>query len=185
MQPSLPNKKRASLDRNLFVSSIAPLTRPVWWEYQLWRLRFDWRKNQLHAMSSVHKRAMPYISKNALSDWLEQSQKNREFFKSHELTDDKGTLKQAGQFKRGQQMLIDPAMDAVTSAADAGCFATYYPETRRRTHPPRIVHRAHSVSGRRETQRLRRNPGKNLRGVLYAFGRYFPHSHSVKKLDDH
>ncbi|WP_279028277.1 hypothetical protein [Gibbsiella quercinecans] len=38
LQPSLPNKKRASLDRNLFVSSIEPLTRPEWWEYQLWRL---------------------------------------------------------------------------------------------------------------------------------------------------
>lgn len=62
---------------------------------------------------------------DAFADWLEQRRKNREFFKSHKLTDDEGRLKQAGQFKRGQQILIDPVMDAVMAAADAGCFATY------------------------------------------------------------
>lgn len=33
--------------------------------------------------------------------------------------------KEAGTFKRGAQMLADPAMDAVLAAADVGCFATY------------------------------------------------------------
>lgn len=89
-QPGVPDEEREPLDRGLFASAMARLIRPEWWEHQLWRLRLDWRENQLRAMGSVHKRAMPYISKDALADWLEQRRKNREFFKSHELTDDEG-----------------------------------------------------------------------------------------------
>lgn len=56
----------------------------------MWRLRGDWRENQLRAVGNVHKRATPYISRDALADWLEQRRKNREFFKSHELADEEG-----------------------------------------------------------------------------------------------
>ncbi|MGV8925726.1 MAG: replication endonuclease [Ewingella sp.] len=78
------------LDRSIFVSAMARLINPDWWERKLWRLRCDWRENQLRAIGSIHKRATPYISRDALSDWLEQRRKNREFFKSHELEDDEG-----------------------------------------------------------------------------------------------
>lgn len=78
------------LDRAVFVSAMARMINPDWWERQLWRLRGDWRENQLRAIGNVHKRATPYISRDALADWLEQRRKNREFFKSHELADDEG-----------------------------------------------------------------------------------------------
>lgn len=78
------------LDRSVFVSAMARLINPEWWERQFWRLRCDWRENQLRAIGSIHKRATPYISRDALADWLEQRRKNREFFKSHELEDNDG-----------------------------------------------------------------------------------------------
>lgn len=80
----------APLDRAVFVSALYRMITPDWWERQLWRLRGDWRENQLRAVGNVHKRANPYISRDALADWLEQRRKNREFFKSHELVDDEG-----------------------------------------------------------------------------------------------
>lgn len=78
------------LDRAVFVSAMARMITPDWWERQLWRLRCDWRENQLRAIGNVHKRATPYISRDALADWLEQRRKNREFFKAHELADEEG-----------------------------------------------------------------------------------------------
>lgn len=78
------------LDRAVFVSALYRMITPDWWERQLWRLRGDWRENQLRAIGNVHKRATPYISRDALADWLEQRRKNREFFKSHELADEEG-----------------------------------------------------------------------------------------------
>src|SRR5471032_368853 len=78
------------LDRAVFVSALSRLINADWWEHQLWRLRCDWRENQLRAIGSIHKRATPYISRDALADWLEQRRKNREFFKSHELEDLEG-----------------------------------------------------------------------------------------------
>jgi len=78
------------LDRAVFVSALYRLINPDWWEHQLWRLRGDWRENQLRAIGSIHKRATPYISRDALADWLDQRRKNREFFKSHELDDGEG-----------------------------------------------------------------------------------------------
>ncbi|EPS8491406.1 replication endonuclease [Yersinia enterocolitica] len=56
----------------------------------MWRLRNDWRESQLRAAGLIHKRAAPYISKEALADWIEQKCRNREFFKRHELIDDEG-----------------------------------------------------------------------------------------------
>lgn len=85
--PELPPEP---LDRAVFVSAMARMINPDWWERQLWRLRCDWRENQLRAIGNVHKRATPYISRDALADWLEQRRKNREFFKSHELADEEG-----------------------------------------------------------------------------------------------
>lgn len=36
-----------------------------------------------------------------------------------------GSLNKSEKFKPGQKLLLDEGMDAVMSAADAGCFATY------------------------------------------------------------
>lgn len=78
------------LDHAVLASALARLIKADWWEHKLWRLRNDWRENQMRAAGLVHKRAHPYISKDALADWLEQKRRNYEFFKAHELVDNEG-----------------------------------------------------------------------------------------------
>lgn len=85
-----PGQQDESVDRTTFYSAIARLINPDWWERKLWRLRNDWRESQLRAAGLIHKRAAPYVSKEALADWIEQKRRNREFFKRHELVDDEG-----------------------------------------------------------------------------------------------
>lgn len=85
-----PGQQDEPVDRTTFYSAIARLINPDWWERKLWRLRNDWRESQLRAAGLIHKRAAPYISKEALADWIEQKRRNREFFKRHELVDDEG-----------------------------------------------------------------------------------------------
>ncbi|MDN0093897.1 replication endonuclease [Yersinia rohdei] len=85
-----PNQPDKPVDRAIYHSAIARLINPDWWERKLWRLRNDWRESQLRAAGLIHKRAAPYISKEALADWIEQKRRNREFFKRHELTDGEG-----------------------------------------------------------------------------------------------
>ncbi|MEL5280849.1 replication endonuclease [Serratia bockelmannii] len=77
-------------DHAVLASAFARLIDADWWERKLWRLRNDWRENQMRAAGLVHKRAHPYISKDALADWLEQKRRNFEFFKAHELVDNEG-----------------------------------------------------------------------------------------------
>ncbi len=71
-------------------AALGRMTNADWWERQIWRLRGDWREALLRASNQVHKKAHPYISHDALSEWVEQRRKNSEFFKSHELEDDEG-----------------------------------------------------------------------------------------------
>lgn len=85
-----PGQQDEPVDRTTFHSAIARLINPDWWERKLWRLRNDWRESQLRAAGLIHKRAAPYVSKEALADWIEQKRRNREFFKRHELVDDEG-----------------------------------------------------------------------------------------------
>lgn len=85
-----PGQQDEPVDRAIFHSAIARLINADWWERKLWRLRNDWRESQLRAAGLIHKRAAPYISKEALADWIEQKRRNREFFKRHELVDDEG-----------------------------------------------------------------------------------------------
>lgn len=85
-----PNQPDEPVDRAVYHSAIARLINADWWESKLWRLRNDWRESQLRAAGLIHKRAAPYISKEALADWMEQKRRNREFFKRHELVDDEG-----------------------------------------------------------------------------------------------
>ncbi|CQQ61000.1 replication endonuclease [Yersinia enterocolitica] len=85
-----PGQPDEPVDRTIYYSAIARLINPDWWERKLWRLRNDWRESQLRAAGMIHKRAAPYVSKEALADWIEQKRRNREFFKRHELIDDEG-----------------------------------------------------------------------------------------------
>ncbi|MHA3267420.1 replication endonuclease [Yersinia pseudotuberculosis] len=85
-----PNQPDEPVDRTVYYSAIARSINPDWWERKLWRLRNDWRESQLRAAGLIHKRAAPYVSKEALADWIEQKRRNREFFKRHELVDDEG-----------------------------------------------------------------------------------------------
>lgn len=85
-----PGQTDKPVDRTIFYSAIARLINADWWERKLWRLRNDWRESQLRAAGLIHKRAAPYISKEALADWIEQKRRNREFFKRHELVDNEG-----------------------------------------------------------------------------------------------
>ncbi|CNK40706.1 replication endonuclease [Yersinia pseudotuberculosis] len=85
-----PNQPDEPVDRTVYYSAIARSINPDWWERKLWRLRNDWRESQLRAAGLIHKRAAPYVSKEALADWIEQKRRNREFFKRHELIDDEG-----------------------------------------------------------------------------------------------
>ncbi|QDW31947.1 replication endonuclease [Yersinia sp. KBS0713] len=85
-----PNQPDEPVDGAVYRSAIARLINADWWESKLWRLRNDWRESQLRAAGLIHKRAAPYISKEALADWMEQKRRNREFFKRHELVDDEG-----------------------------------------------------------------------------------------------
>ncbi len=85
-----PGQPDEPVDRTIYYSAIARLINPDWWECKLWRLRNDWRESQLRAAGMIHKRAAPYVSKEALADWIEQKRRNREFFKRHELIDNEG-----------------------------------------------------------------------------------------------
>lgn len=85
-----PNQPDKPVDRAIYYSAIARLINADWWERKLWRLRNDWRESQLRAAGMIHKRAAPYVSKEALADWIEQKRRNREFFKRHELVDSEG-----------------------------------------------------------------------------------------------
>ncbi|WP_253254313.1 replication endonuclease [Yersinia massiliensis] len=85
-----PNQPDKPVDRAIYYSAIARMINADWWERKLWRLRNDWRESQLRAAGLIHKRAAPYVSKEALADWIEQKRRNREFFKQHELVDNEG-----------------------------------------------------------------------------------------------
>ncbi|AKP35266.1 replication protein [Yersinia aleksiciae] len=85
-----PDQLDKPVNRAIYYSAIARLINADWWERKLWRLRNDWRESQLRAAGMIHKRAAPYISKEALADWIEQKRRNREFFKRHELMDYEG-----------------------------------------------------------------------------------------------
>lgn len=79
-------------DRERIFTAILRMSSPDWWCNKIWRLRCDWRENQLRATGAVHKKAHAYVSASSLAEWQEQRRKNREFFKSHELVDADGNV---------------------------------------------------------------------------------------------
>jgi hypothetical protein len=79
-------------DRDRIFVAILRMSSPDWWGTKIWRLRCDWRENQLRAAGAVHKKAHAYVSASSLAEWQEQRRKNREFFKNHELVDEDGNI---------------------------------------------------------------------------------------------
>lgn len=82
----------APWERERICTAILRMASPDWWGRKIWRLRCDWRENQLRAVGAVNKKAHPYISASSLMEWQEQRRKNRNFFKSHELVDEDGNV---------------------------------------------------------------------------------------------
>lgn len=79
-------------ERERIFTAILRMCTPDWWGRKIWRLRCDWRENQLRAIGAVHKKAHAYVSASSLMEWQEQRRKNRDFFKSHELVDEDGNV---------------------------------------------------------------------------------------------
>ncbi|HDR2618771.1 TPA: replication endonuclease [Enterobacter asburiae] len=88
----VPPAWTASWERDRIFTAILRMCSPDWWGRKIWRLRCDWRENQLRAVGAVHRKAHAYVSASSLVEWQEQRRKNREFFKSHELVDEDGNV---------------------------------------------------------------------------------------------
>ncbi len=71
-------------------SYLARMLSDKWWLGRLRRWRDMWREHLHIALGNVSKKASPYASVNAVSDWREQKRRTREFLKSMELEDDDG-----------------------------------------------------------------------------------------------
>ncbi len=82
----------APWERERICTAILRMASPDWWGRKIWRLRCDWRENQLRAVGAVNKKAHAYVSASSLIEWQEQRRKNRDFFKSHELVDEDGNV---------------------------------------------------------------------------------------------
>ncbi|PPZ33150.1 replication endonuclease [Escherichia coli] len=82
----------APWERERICTAILRMASPDWWGRKIWRLRCDWRENQLRAVGAVNKKAHAYVSASSLIEWQEQRRKNRDFFKSHELVDEDGNI---------------------------------------------------------------------------------------------
>ncbi|MCK0948661.1 replication endonuclease [Enterobacter hormaechei subsp. steigerwaltii] len=88
----VPPAWTAPWERERIFTAILRMCSPDWWGRKIWRLRCDWRENQLRAVGAVHRKAHAYVSASSLVEWQEQRRKNREFFKSHELVDEDGNV---------------------------------------------------------------------------------------------
>lgn len=92
--PPMWNKlsDQRTFDRLDCFSALARMMHADWWGRRLWRMRCNWRENQLRAVGVIHKRRMPYISQDALTQWQEQRRKNFQFLQTHELVDEEGNI---------------------------------------------------------------------------------------------
>ncbi|CBJ89253.1 Replication gene A protein (GpA) [Xenorhabdus nematophila ATCC 19061] len=61
-----------------------------WWYFRLKRLRDIQSEHMAIAVGQVQQAASPYISRQALREWLEQKRRNREFFKHFDLENEEG-----------------------------------------------------------------------------------------------
>ncbi|MCF1163246.1 replication endonuclease [Yersinia pseudotuberculosis] len=83
-------RHRGEIPYDLIPGALARLRCATWWKGRLWRLRCQWREEQLRAVMLVHKHASPYISAEALIQQREQWRRSAEFIRAHDLVNDAG-----------------------------------------------------------------------------------------------
>ncbi|WP_129111465.1 replication endonuclease [Yersinia frederiksenii] len=83
-------RRRGQIPYDLIPGALARLRCATWWKGRLWRLRCQWREEQLRAAMMVHKKASPYISQEALIHQREQWRRSAEFIRAHDLVNDTG-----------------------------------------------------------------------------------------------
>ncbi|MGK7506384.1 replication endonuclease [Salmonella enterica] len=82
--------RRVAPDTELLPGAILRLTCADWWKRKLWLLRCEWREEQLRAACLVSRKASPYLSQDALSEFRAQREKTRDFLKSFMLENEDG-----------------------------------------------------------------------------------------------
>ncbi len=83
-------RRRKPVPYDLIPGSLARMLCADWWYRKLWRMRCEWREEQLRAVCLVNKKASPYVSYEAVIHKREQRRKSLEFFQSHELVNADG-----------------------------------------------------------------------------------------------
>lgn len=83
-------RRRGEVPYHLLPGALARLRCAEWWYRKLWRLRSEWREEQLRAVLLVHKHASAYISYDALTHKREQYRRMLDFIRSHEFVNDEG-----------------------------------------------------------------------------------------------
>ncbi|ELC8119432.1 replication endonuclease [Escherichia coli] len=82
--------RRTEPDVERLPGAILRLTCADWWYHKLWRLRREWREEQLRAAGLVSRETSPYLSKDALGEFRAQREKTRDFLKRFELENEDG-----------------------------------------------------------------------------------------------
>ncbi|WFQ78230.1 replication endonuclease [Xenorhabdus sp. SF857] len=81
-------RKQPSVDQ--LCSGMLRMMSARWWYFRLKRLRDIRSEHMAIAVGQVQQVASPYVSRQALREWLEQKRHNREFFKHFDLENEKG-----------------------------------------------------------------------------------------------
>ncbi|PHM74294.1 replication endonuclease [Xenorhabdus kozodoii] len=81
-------RKKPSVDQ--LCSGMLRMMSSRWWYFRLKRLRDIQSEHMAIAVGQVQQAASPYVSRQALREWLEQKRRNREFFKHFDLENEEG-----------------------------------------------------------------------------------------------
>ncbi|KMJ44015.1 replication protein A [Xenorhabdus khoisanae] len=81
-------RKAPSIDQ--LCSGMLRMMSARWWYFRLKRLRDVQSEHMAIAVGQVQQAASPYVSRQALREWLEQKRRNREFFKHFDLENEEG-----------------------------------------------------------------------------------------------
>ncbi|MDX7999975.1 replication endonuclease [Xenorhabdus sp. Reich] len=81
-------RKTPSVDQ--LCSGMLRMMSARWWYFRLKRLREIQSEHMAIAVGQVQQAASPYVSRQALREWLEQKRRNREFFKHFDLENEEG-----------------------------------------------------------------------------------------------
>lgn len=88
LNPYIRHRERAPYD--LLPGAFLRLRCADWWKGKLWKLRNEWREEQLRAACLVHKYASAYASHDAIERQHEQYRRTLEFMRTHELENEDG-----------------------------------------------------------------------------------------------